>query len=162
LNKKTMGTIEGMVFGRYRPEELNDIFSFLSADEMGGLFAYLEFREWQSAEVVMRIGDPADFMGFLVEGKLAVKMEGIFPGKLILVAVLERGSLVGETSVVGGGCRHATVIATEKSHLLILSREKMELLLAQAPALGLKFFRRIIRVLGCRLGKASDRLSQLL
>lgn len=157
-----MGTVEGMLFGRYRPEELNDIFSFLSAEEMGEFFAYLEFREWQPGKVVMKSGDPGDLMGFLVEGKLAVKMEGIFPGKFILVAVLERGSLVGEISVVEGGHRHATVVATEKSHLLILSRENMELMLGQAPALGLKFFRRIIHVLGHRLGKASDRLSRLL
>ncbi len=157
-----MGTIEGMLFGRYRPEELNDIFSFLSAEEMGVLCSYLEFREWQPAEVVMRSGDPGDFMGFLVEGKLAIKMEGIFPGKPILVAVFERGSLVGEISVVGRRDRHATVVAMEKSHLLILSGDNMELMLRQAPALGLKFFRRIIHVLGHRLCKASDRLSRLL
>lgn len=157
-----MGTVEEMLFGRYRPEELNDIFSFLTAEEMGELFAYLELREWQSAEVVMKSGEPGDFMGFLVEGKLAVKMEAIFPGKFILVAVLERGSMVGETSVVEGGQRHATVVATEKSQLLTLSRENMELMLRQSPSLGLKFFRRIIHVLGHRLGKASDRLSKLL
>lgn len=153
---------EGKLFGRYRPEELNDIFSFLSCEEMGELFPYLEFREWRPAEIVMKSGDLADFMGFLVEGKLAVKMEAIFPGKFILVAVLERGSLIGEISVVEAGRRHATVVATEKSHLLILSRENMELMLNQAPALGLKLLRQIIHVLGHRLGKASDRLSRLL
>ncbi len=157
-----MGTSAGLLFGRYESDELNDIFSFLSAEEMGMLFSYLEFREWQSSEIVMKIGDPGDFMGFLVKGKLAIKMEGIFPGKPILVAVFERGSLVGEIAVVAGGQRHATVVATEKSQLLILSRENMELLLRQAPALGLKFFRRIIHVLGHRLGKASDRLARLL
>ena len=129
---------------------------------MGELFPYLEFREWRPAEIVMKSGDLADFMGFLVEGKLAVKMEAIFPGKFILVAVLERGSLIGEISVVEAGRRHATVVATEESHLLILSRENMELMLNQAPVLGLKLLRQIIHVLGHRLGKASDRLSRLL
>jgi len=157
-----MDTVEKMLFGRYRPDELNDIFSFLSPEEMVALCTYLEFREWQPAEVVMKGGDSGEFMGFLVEGKLAVKMEAIFPDKFILVAVLERGSLVGEIAVVGGGHRHATVVATEKSQLLILSREKMDLLLRQAPALGLKLFRQIIHVLGHRLCKASDRLSRLL
>lgn len=157
-----MGTVEELLLGRYRPEELNDIFSFLSAEEMAELFAYLEFREWPPAEIVMKSGDPGDFMGFLVEGKLAVKMQGIFSDKFILVAVLERGSLVGEISVVEGGCRHATVVATEKSSILVLTRENMELMLDRSPALGLKFFRRIIHVLGHRLGKASDRLSRLL
>lgn len=157
-----MDTVETMLFGRYRPEELKDIFSFLTAEEMGELCAYLEFREWQSAEVVMKSGDSGDFMGFLVDGKLAVKMEAIFPDKFILVAVLERGSMVGEIAVVEGGQRYATVVATEKSQFLSLSRENMELMLRQSPALGLKFFRRIIHVLGHRLGKASDRLSRLL
>ena len=157
-----MDTVEEMLFGRYRPEELRNMFPFLSAEEMGELFSYLEFREWQPAEIVMRGGDPGEFMGFLVEGKLAVKMEAIFPDKFILVAVLERGSLVGEVSVVDRGNRHATVVATEKSQLLILSREKMELLLRQTPTLGLKLFRQIIHVLGHRLCKASDRLSRLL
>lgn len=157
-----MGTGEELLFGRYRPEELTDIFSFLSAEEMAELFAYLEFREWQTAEIMMKSGEPADFMGFLVEGKLAVKMQGIFPDKFTLVAVLERGSLVGEISVVAGGRRQATVVATEKSRLLILTREKMELMLGRSPLLGLKLFRRIIHVLGHRLGKASDRLSRLL
>lgn len=157
-----MTTVDGMLFGRYRPEELHDIFSFLTAEEMGELVPYFEFREWQPTEIVMKNGDPGDFMGFLVEGKLAVKMETIFPDKFILVAVLDRGGMVGEVSVVEEGYRHATVVAMEKSHLLILSRENMELMLKQAPSLGLKLFRRIIHVLGHRLGKASDRLSRLL
>lgn len=157
-----MGTVEELLFGRYRSEELKDIFSFLSAEEKSELFAYLEFREWQPGEIVMKAGDPGDFMGFLVAGKLAVKVEGIFPDKFILVAVLERGSLVGEISVVEEGSRHATVFATEKSDLLVLTRENMELMLGRSPVLGLKFFRQIIHVLGHRLGKASDRLSILL
>jgi len=157
-----MSTVDDTLLGGYRPEELRDIFSFLTTDEMGELIPYLEFREWQPSEIVMKNGDPGDFMGFLVEGKLAVKMEAIFPDKYILVAVLERGSMVGEVSVVEEGDRHATVVAMEKSRLLILSRENMELMLRQAPSLGLKLFRRIIHVLGHRLGKASDRLSRLL
>jgi CRP-like cAMP-binding protein len=157
-----MNTEEGMILGRYSPTELNEVFSFLSAAEMGELLAYLEFREWQPGEVVMQRGDPGAWLGFLVEGKLAVKMEAIFPGKFILVAVLERGSLVGEVAAVEGGERNATVIATDKSHLLILSNENMETMLRQAPALGLKLLRWIIHVLGHRLGKASDRLARLL
>lgn len=157
-----MSTVDETLLGRHRPEELQDIFSFLTAEEMGELIPYLDSREWQPSEIVMKNGDPGDFMGFLVEGKLAVKMEAIFPDKYILVAVLERGSMVGEVSVVEEGSRHATVVAMEKSRLLVLSRENMELMLQQAPSLGLKLFRRIIHVLGHRLGKASDRLSRLL
>ncbi|OGR01576.1 MAG: hypothetical protein A2505_10360 [Deltaproteobacteria bacterium RIFOXYD12_FULL_55_16] len=157
-----MDTVKEILFGRYRLEELIDVFSFLSAEERKELFTYLDLREWQPGELVLESGEPANFMGFLVEGKLSVRMAAIFPGKFILLAVLERGSLIGEVSVVEEGCRHATVVATEKSSLLILTRGNMDLLLRQTPALGLKLLRRIIHVLGHRLSKASDRLARLL
>lgn len=157
-----MDTVEGALLAGDRAGELDDIFSFLSSQEREELFPFLEFREWLPSEVVMKTGDPADFMGFLVEGKLAVKMEAIFPDRFILVAVLERGSLVGEIAVVEAGQRHADVVALEKSQLLILSREKMELMLSQTPALGLKLLRQIVHVLGHRLSKASSRLALLL
>lgn len=157
-----MATDKGLLWGRYRPEELIDIFSFLSTQEMEELFPYLDLREWQSGEIVLKSGDPGDFMGFLLEGKLAVRLEGMFPDKFILVAVLEPGSLVGEISAVVGGRRHATVVASEGSRMLVLTQKNMELMLQQAPTLGLKLFRRIIHVLGHRLYKASDRLSKLL
>ncbi|MBU1406464.1 MAG: hypothetical protein KKA71_13595, partial [Proteobacteria bacterium] len=70
-----MGASGEMLLGKYRPEELHDIFSFLSAEEMAELFAYLEWKAWQSGETVMKGGETADFMGFLVDGKLAVKMD---------------------------------------------------------------------------------------
>lgn len=151
-----------MILGRYRPEELNDVFSFLSATEMEELLTYLEFREWQPGEILMQRGDPGAWLGFLIEGKLAVKMEAIFPEKFILVAVLERGSLVGEVAVVEGIERNATVVAINESHLLVLSKENLEMMLKQTPVLGLKLFRWIIHVLSHRLSKASDRLARLL
>lgn len=147
----------------YTVKEIQDVFPFLSEGEIDALFPYLQPREWQSGEVLMSDGDTGEYMGFLVEGKLAVKKETGFPGKFILVAVLERGSLVGEISVVqDGGQRNATVMATETSKLLTLSGEQLNKLLAERPDIGVKLLKRIIHVLGNRLRRASDRLSHLL
>ncbi|MGV1099266.1 cyclic nucleotide-binding domain-containing protein [Thiovibrio sp. JS02] len=157
-----MNAAEVRLFGMYTAAELNDIFSFLSPAEIEALAAYLEPRSCRAGEVLMREGDVGDSMGFLVSGKLAVKKETTFPGKFVLMAVLERGSMVGEVSVVECGRRNATVVATEMSQLLMLSCQGVEKLARENPSLGLALLRRIIHVMGYRLRKASDRLSRLL
>ncbi|HIJ79624.1 MAG: cyclic nucleotide-binding domain-containing protein [Desulfobulbaceae bacterium] len=143
-------------------EQLQVDFSFLTVAELQDLHPFLEKRVCAQGETLMREGDVGDFMGFLVSGKLAVKKETTFPGKYILVAVLERGSMVGEISVVERGRRTATVIATEESLLMILTADSLDRLVVANPALAIKLLRRVIHVLGSRLRKASDRLSLLL
>jgi len=143
-------------------EELHGVFPFLSEAEIAELHPLLEPRQWPAGEVVLREGEVGAFMGFLIQGKLAVKKETVFPGKFILVAVLEPGSLVGELSMAGHSMRSATVFAAEASRLLLLSRERMDALFERNPALAVKLFRRIIFVLGHRLRGASDRLARLL
>lgn len=101
-------------------------------------------------------------MAFLLTGKLAVKKETRFPGKFVLVAILEGGSLVGEVSVVEENPRTATVVAMVESELLILSHERAKKLTAENPQLAIKLLKKIIRVLGARLQSSSTRLAQLL
>lgn len=143
-------------------EDYEEIFPFLTPEESELFCSYLDVREWPVDGVLMRDGEPGAFMGFLVEGKLAVKKETSFPGKQTLVALLERGSMVGEIAVVDPSPRNATVIAAEKSKLLILTQEGLEKLLEENHELGVKLLKRIIHILGSRLRKASERLALLL
>jgi len=143
-------------------EELAPLFPFLDRDEVRVFCSYLEMKEFPSDYVLMREGEAGDYMGFLVGGKLAVKKETSFPGRYILIAVIEPGSMVGEISVVEKGFRNATVVTMEPSRLLILTYDQMEKMLGQHPALGIKLLKRIIHVIGYRLRKASERLSLIL
>ena len=143
-------------------QELNGIFPFFAQHELETFLPYLTLKEWPAEQVIMRDGDPGDFMGFLLAGKLAVKKETSFPGKYILVAVIEPGSMVGEISVVEKGQRSATVVTMENSRLLVLSFEAMERMLLENNELAVKLLKRIIHVLGYRLRKASERLSWIL
>jgi CRP-like cAMP-binding protein len=150
------------LFGVYRPEELSDIFPFLDPSEISAICSYLELRSWSAGTTLMRDGDVGDYMGFVVHGKLVVKKETAFPGKFVLIAVLERGSMVGEISVVELGKRNATVTAAEESQLLLMTYDGMEKLLEEFPGIGNRLLKRIIHVLGYRLRMASERLSKLL
>lgn len=148
--------------GTCTPEELSGIFPFLDREEGGIICSLAEVRRCPAGSILMKDGDDGDYLGFLLAGRLAVKKETAFPGKLVLVAILERGSLLGEMSMVERDKRHATVVAMEDCRLLVLTCDQMTRLLAEFPALGSKLLKRIIHVLGYRLRMASDRLSKLL
>ena len=141
---------------------LKTVFKFLSKEEVGELCPFLEFREWRKDEILMNDGEQGDFMGFVLEGKLAVKKETKFPGRFTLIAILDNGAMVGEISAVDRGLRTATVAAMEDSRLLVLSCDDLEKLEKENPALAFKLMRRIIHVLSLRQRRAYDRLSTLL
>ncbi len=143
-------------------EALAKSFPYLLPEECKILCEFLEYRKCAKDEVFIHQGDPGDFMGFLLSGKLAIKKETNFPGKFVLVAILESGSLVGEISVVEKNPRTATVVAMEESEILILPHSKTQKLIEENPLLAIKLLKKIIRVLGARLQRSSSRLAQLL
>lgn len=145
-----------------KPEDLQRAFNFLSPVESEELCPYLELREWQEDAVVMQKGDYEDYMGFIIEGKLAVKMKTGYWGKNIIIAILERGAIVGEGAFLDSGPRGNTVIAMENCRLLTLTTQKMEELIANSPSLAIKLLKRMLYVQSLRLRKAGERISELL
>jgi CRP-like cAMP-binding protein len=141
---------------------LHRVLKFLSPEEVAQFCRFLEYRAWDAGEVLMNDGEPGDFMGFVLEGKLAVKKETDFPGRFTLVAILDRGAMVGEISAVDRGLRTATVVAMQKAELLLLSCDNLERMLQEHPSLGIKLLKRIIHILSLRQRRAYDRLSTLL
>lgn len=143
-------------------EDVGTVFSFLAEEEMGALCGYLFLKDYEAGAILMEKGDPGDYLGFLVSGKLAVKKETEFPGKYVIVAILESGAMVGETAVVEQGPRSSTVKAIENSRLLILTSDNMEKLSKDNPALGIKILKRILHILKLRLRQGGERLSKVL
>lgn len=143
-------------------EELRSVFKFLDAQEIETFCDFLDLLNLSADAVLMEENQAGDFMGFLIKGRLAVKKETRFSGKYILLAILDPGTMVGEISMMECCRRNATVTAMEESQLLILTRERLNELLAVNPGLGIKVLKRIIQVLSIRLQKADDRLAMLL
>ena len=145
-----------------RTEDITKAFNFLSAEEIEELCSYLELREWPADGVVMNEGDVEDYMGFLIEGKLAVKKKTGYWGKNIIIAILEKGAMVGEGAFIDSGSRSTTVIAMEPSRLLIFSVQKMDELISSNSLLAIKLMKRMLYITSIRLRKAGERISELL
>ena len=134
----------------------------MTHEERLGICPYLQVKVCPDKAVLMEENEASDYLGFLAEGRLAVKKETDFKGKYIILAILEKGTVVGETEILGHGPRSSTVMAVEESRLLTLTDESFDLLLKEAPPLGIKLLKRIVYIMSLRLRKAGERLSQLL
>lgn len=143
-------------------EMLLQSFPSLTAEECEDVYAYLELQKFPKDATLMSQGDAGDCMGIVLDGRLAVKKETAFPGKFVLIAILEKGAMVGEVAVADKTLRTASVVAMEDSSLLILANKNANILFSEKPAIGVKMLRRILKVVGGRLQLASARLAQLL
>lgn len=137
-------------------------FPGLTHEEQQALLACFVVQRFPQDAHIMDQGDLGDFMAIVLEGKLAIRKETVLPGKFTLIAILERGAMVGEVALAEETVRTASVIAMEECALLVLSRERALELFADHPVLGVKILKRILKVVGGRLQLASARLAQLL
>lgn len=143
-------------------EDIQRAFSFLSTEEVGDLCPYLELREWEQDATVMKEGVVEDYMGFLIEGKLAVKKRTGYWGKNIIIAILDQGTLVGEGAFIDTGPRSTTIVAMENCRMLILTAQRMNDLILNRPMLAVKLMKHMIHIISIRLKKAGDRIAELL
>ncbi len=136
--------------------------AFLQPDEAEILASYLEPRDWPAGAVLSKAGEPCTFMGFLEQGRLAVKKESDFRGRHIVIAILDPGAMVGEGLAAGRGVHGTTVTALAECRLRILTAARFRELLRDHPALGTTVLQRVIHILTLRLRRAGDRLAQIL
>lgn len=78
-----------------------------------------------------------------------------------MLALMEKGTFVGELSWMDNHPRSSTVLAVKDSELIILSRENFESILQKYPQTGIKILRGLNRILSIRLRKAVDRLAAI-
>jgi len=137
------------------------IFDLLDDRDIEQIVPFFELVTYHAGTVVFKEGDPGDFVGFVVSGKLEVKKQTEFKGNQLIIALLGSGALVGELSMFDKHNRSATVEAKEDTVLIKLWNEKFESLIGQHPYIGIKILKSFIRILSLRLRKVTERLTAI-
>ncbi|NWF52091.1 MAG: cyclic nucleotide-binding domain-containing protein [Nitrospirae bacterium] len=137
------------------------IFSLLDDEDVEKIAPYFELNTYSEGDVVFKEGDPGDFIGLVISGKLEVKKQTEFKGKQVIIALLTKGALVGELSIFDRHKRSATVEAVEKTTMLILMNDKLDTLMQEHPCTGIKILKGLLRILSLRLRKATERLTHI-
>jgi voltage-gated potassium channel len=104
------------------------LFSELPAARIADLAAMLKPRTARPGQMVVRKGDHAESMYFVVSGALEVELD---PEPVILHA----GDFFGEIALIEHGDRVATIIAIEESRLLMLDAQDLGRFLDSNPEL---------------------------
>jgi SulP family sulfate permease len=124
--------------------------SELGGDDTDRLRDYLEPVDVPEGHVLIRQGDrPEDV--FLLEKGLLTAQLGDDDGSEVRLRTMGPGTVVGEVGMYTGGLRTASIVAEEPSRLLRLSRESLETMEREDPALAFALHRMFARSLASRL-----------
>lgn len=134
------------------------IFHHLNDEDLEQILPFFELLNCPAGTAIFNEGDEGGYACFIATGRFEVKKQTEFKGKQVIVALLGKGSIVGEMSLVDQHPRSATVVAREDSQLLVLRREAVESILQKYPYIGIKILKGLNRVLSIRLRQTVDRL----
>ena len=136
------------------------IFTELTREEL--LFMADQMHVLRSApgNAIFKEDDQADFVCFLVDGRLQVlKAIG---GAEKSIAELTAGQSIGEMAVVGNFPRSATVTSLTDATLLTLKRDRLNQICVEHPQIGVKVFKAIAQLLSHHLRRTSENLFELM
>ncbi len=133
------------------------IFADLDAASLAALERITEAREYSEGAVIVSQEEPGDALFVLVRGRVKVVLYGQSGREVILSIFKTPGDFFGEMSLLDDQPRSATVIAAERSRLLVLSRGTFQEHLAAHPRSAL----RVLTELSRRLRRADEVIGNL-
>jgi len=121
------------------------LFHGFTTDGANRLLSSGEIKECAADEVLMKEGDPADFVLLLLTGGLEVFVNR--GGQDVILTETKPGTITGELAVLCGIPRSASVKAQQPSAVLKWDDEAFRTLLLRDPHLSQRIFSQILRTL---------------
>src|SRR5580692_9700611 len=119
-------------------------------EEAAELIHRCERLEVDAGDIIVRAGDAADSMHFILDGRVGV-MIPTGDGELTRVRSLGRYTTIGEMGLVSGTPRNATIQAEVASILYVLSARQFEAIKTESPVLSQKLLTFFVLVMAERL-----------
>jgi len=116
--------------------------------------------EVDAGEIIVRIGEAADSMHFILDGRVGVMIPAD-EGRTARVRSLGRYTTIGEMGLVSRAPRSATIQAEVASILYVLSADQFEAIKTDDPALGQKLLTYFVSVMAERLAFANRMITVL-
>jgi CRP-like cAMP-binding protein len=129
-------------------------------DELDYFARQMSLRSCPKKTVIFREGDVGDYLFFVVEGSVDVRLESPDANRKV-IASYGWGSCVGEMSMVDDYPRSATIVVTKPSELLIMTKTRFEDICENNPRIGVKFMKGLAKNLSVRLRGMTGRFVDL-
>ena len=120
-------------------------------------------------QLLIAEGEASDWMMILLRGtvdigkrKVGAEMDSQEPGDSTRLAVLRKGAVIGEMSMLDGEPRYASCSALSEVEAAVLTRAAVARLINSHPALGAKLLVKLTQQLAQRLRNISNQLVKIL
>lgn len=133
----------------------------LEWEHVKGLAQYFQIMVCKPKDCIIEEAKPARMMGIILTGKVLVS-KGASDGSDQVICELGQGKAIGEISLLDGGSASASIIAKEKTKLLVLTSFRLEELSMKDPRLALSFYKLLGKAICERLRQTSGRLVEYL
>jgi len=132
------------------------MFRYMSYKELVRVSNIAEMIELKDDQTIFSAGQPGDAMYVVLSGSVRLSK-----GETV-VAELSRGNHFGEMALVDRSVRSLTATATEGTRLVVIKRKDFYEIIKREPALATKMLWSFVQVLGARLRKTTNDLSDAL
>ena len=132
----------------------------LTVEDARVVVGYMQPKKIPKGTIFISEGDTryTDFMMLLLDGEVTVETIVVSRQQPITVTVLGRGSLIGELALLDGEPRHASCTATSNLRCAILTRQALEQLMNNNPAVAAKLMLAVSSRIAARLRENADKL----
>lgn len=110
------------------------LFTHVPEAERAGMLQRFDFRGLAPGEKIITEGEPVQALVLVLAGELIVQKDDNDGGSISL-SILREGDIAGEISLLNGLRATATVAASRKTAVALLSRKNFEVLLKEQPKL---------------------------
>jgi len=140
---------------RPEPELLKGVtlFQFLDDRERDELAGQFEIVRFPSGETIFQIGEPGEALYAIRSGEVEASFKND-TGERIVLETMGPGGFFGEISLLDGGPRSATVIATQDTEAFQLNRSSLEKFIELHPRAAME----LLAAMGRRLRFSSEKL----
>jgi CRP-like cAMP-binding protein len=130
----------------------------LDAGERKRLARCFELVRYPPGAVCFREGEKISTIGLIAAGKMKFERQARITGKPILLAILGKGSHVGDFSMQPEREAFGQLTAVEDTELLVTTHARLDAFMQEHPATGVKILKAISTILSIRLKNAIDRV----
>ena len=129
------------------------LFELLDERERADLAGRLEVERFAAEASIFQVGDPGDAVYIISSGEVEIFFRND-TGEKIVLERSSKGDFFGEISFLDGGCRTASVQATEDTEVLRLDRDALAEFLEARPLAAMH----LLAAMGRRLRVTVERL----
>lgn len=112
-------------------------------------------------QVIFDQGDRANFLYFVLEGKVSIRFNPE-DGPVLSVAELDEGDVFGWSSALGSECYTSSAICTEGGIFIRMEGDELKNLCQEHPETGILILNRLASVIAQRLRSTHEKVVELL